>query len=324
MKSKQKYLLYIILISAFAGIFLLSGCTQKETVAAVIERESKIPSDAIKITPEIDAYPPKLHSDEWKKPVPMPPAINTAGAEDSPFVTPDGNTFYFFFTPDVRVPPEKQLVDQVTGIYVSKKVNGSWSRAERIILQDPGKLALDGCFFIQDNNAWFCSAREGYTGVNLFAAEFRDGKWTDWQYAGDKLNNEYEVGEMHITADGRELYFHSARSGGKGQYDIWVTRKVNGEWQQPENVRAVNTAENDGWPFITQDGKELWFTRTYLGTPAIYRSNKVNGEWQEPELIISQFAGEPSLDNAGNIYFVHHYFKDGKMIEADIYIAERK
>jgi len=41
-------------------------------------------------------------------------------------------------------------------------------------------------------------------------------------------------------------------------------------------------------------------------------------------LILSQFAGEPSLDREGNIYFVHHYFEDGKMIEADIYVAYRK
>jgi hypothetical protein len=46
--------------------------------------------------------------------------------------------------------------------------------------------------------------------------------------------------------------------------------------------------------------------------------------WSEPELIISQFAGEPSLDSEGNIYFTHHYFKDGKMIEADIFVARRR
>ncbi len=324
MKSKQKYWLYGIMLFALAALVFLTGCTQKENVPVLIERESKIPSNATKVTPEADLYPPKLHSDSWKKPVPLPSTINTAGAEDSPFVTPDGNTLYFFFTPDVKVPVEKQLLDGVTGIYVSKKVNGSWSKAARVVLQDQGKLALDGCWFVQDNSAWFCSAREGYTGVNLFTAEFRDGKWTNWQYAGDKLNKEYKTGEMHITADGKELYFHSDRSGGKGQLDIWVTGKVNGEWQQPENVKAVNTAENEGWPYVSQDGKELWFLRTYSGTPAIFRSKKIDGEWQEPELIISQFAGEPSLDNAGNIYFVHHYFKDGKMIEADIYVAEKK
>jgi len=69
---------------------------------------------------------------------------------------------------------------------------------------------------------------------------------------------------------------------------------------------------------------ELWFTRVYLGTPAIYRSKLVNGTWAEPELILSQFAGEPTLDNKGDLYFTHHFFENGTMIEADIYVAYKK
>jgi len=30
------------------------------------------------------------------------------------------------------------------------------------------------------------------------------------------------------------------------------------------------------------------------------------------------------LDSNGNIYFVHHFYKNGEMIEADIYVAYRK
>jgi hypothetical protein len=41
-------------------------------------------------------------------------------------------------------------------------------------------------------------------------------------------------------------------------------------------------------------------------------------------LIISQFAGESSVDNEGNIYFTHHFYKDGVMLEADYYVAYRK
>lgn len=141
----------------------------------------------------------------------------------------------------------------------------------------------------------------------------------------DKINKEYQVGEMHITAEGSEMYFHSSRAGGEGQYDIWVTEKVGEEWHQPQNIDVVNTAENEGWPFISQDGNELWFTRTYMGTPAIYRSIKVSSVWSEPQLILSQFAGEPSLDNAGNIYFTHHFYNSSsQMVEADIYVAIKK
>ena len=169
---------------------------------------------------------------------------------------------------------------------------------------------------------WFCTARTGYTGMHWFTATCQGGGWADWEAAD--FNPEYEVGELHITADGQELYFHSSRPGGQGQYDIWVSQRANGEWQSPQNVEAVNSPDNDGWPSLTQDGQQLWFTRTYLGSPAIFRSQKVNGEWQEPELIISQFAGESSIDNEGNIYFTHHFFKDGVMLEADIYVAYRK
>jgi hypothetical protein len=85
----------------------------------------------------------------------------------------------------------------------------------------------------------------------------------------------------------------------------------------------VNSPGNEGWPFISQDGHELWFTRTYLGSPGIFRSIWANGSWSEPELIVSSFAGEPTLDQEGNLYFVHHFYDNGVMIEADIYAAYR-
>ncbi|MBE0480535.1 MAG: PD40 domain-containing protein [Dehalococcoidia bacterium] len=285
-------------------------------------REQAIPSTAVKITPETDVHPPILHSTEYEQPVPMPYPMNTAGAEDSGFIMPDGDTFYLWFTPDPNIPVQEQLFDGVTGLYVSHKVDRVWQEPQRIWLQYPGELALDGCLFVQEDRMWFASARTGYSGMPWFTASFVNGEWTDWKEAG--FNPEYEVGELHISADGRELYFHSARPGGKGKYDIWVSKKENGEWLPPQNVEAVNSPETDGWPFLTEDGNELWFTRTYLGSPAIFRAEKVNGEWQEPELIISQFAAEPSLDFEGNIYFTHHFFNNGLMLEADYYVAKRK
>jgi len=169
---------------------------------------------------------------------------------------------------------------------------------------------------------WFASAREGYTGVNMFTATFVDGKWVNWTYCGDRLMKEIKIGEVHIYGD--DLYFHSDRPGTHGGYDIWLTHRSGNNWSDPINIAAVNTPETDGWPYISSDGKELWFTRTYLGTPAIFRSVKTGNEWGPPELILSQFAGEPSLDDAGNIYFVHHFYENGVMIEADIYVAYRK
>ena len=310
-----------------AGIILLaitSGCVQDsgQGPQIPIDRTENIPAGAVKFLPSMDQHPPVLHSDEYEDPVPLTGSINTAGAEDSPFIPDSSDEMYFFFVPDVSVPPEKQVLDRTAGIYVSKLSAGSFSEPEKVVLQDPGKLSLDGCEFVQGNAMWFCSAREGYTGLHWFTAERINGQWKNWNIAD--FRQEYEVGELHISSDGSELYFHSGRAGGRGQNDIWVSKKVNGQWQQPENIAVINTAESEMMPYLTPDGNELWFNRFYQGSPAIFRSMRVGGEWQGPELIISSFAGEPTLDSNGNVYFVHHFFKDGEMIEADIYVARRK
>ena len=233
----------LIFQSNLIFLIILAGCSadrggvakpQPTPLIPPPDRESLIPASQNKITQEMDIYPPRSETDEYEDPVPLPYPVNTAGAEDSAFVTPDGSTLYVWFTPDVNKPVEEQVTDGVTGIYVFQKVNGNWSAAERVLLQDPGKLALDGCEFVQDNVMWFCTAREGYSGLHWFTAEFENGRWTNWQLAD--LNPAYEVGELHITADGTELYFHSARPGGQGGYEIWVSKNFGGEWQPPENI----------------------------------------------------------------------------------------
>jgi WD40-like Beta Propeller Repeat len=288
------------------------------TSPAIVDRETAIPVDAVKITPVTDANPPLLSSSDYESPVPVPGSVNTAGAEDSPFITPDGNTLYFFFTPDVNVPVERQLLDGITGIYVSKWVNGAWSTPARVILQDPGKLALDGCEFVLGEIMWFCSTREGFTGIQWFTADYMDGRWQNWTHVD--FNSDYQVGELHITGDGTQLYFGSDRPGGMGQRDIWLSRLLNGSWQEPINVSAVNTADSEAWPALSPDETELWFNRNY----GIWRSEMANAEWQAPELILSPLAGEPSIDSAGNIYFVHHFYLNDRMVEADIYVAYKK
>jgi hypothetical protein len=173
---------------------------------------------------------------------------------------------------------------------------------------------------------WFCSVREGNRReIDFYIARLKNGRWTDWENAGKLLNVDYGIGELHITADGNELYFHAIKDGGSGEMDIWVCKKVDDAWQPPVNVHEVNTSENEGWPFVSEDGSELWITRRYNGYPGLFRSFRISdGSWTEPELIVSQFAGEATLDNEGNLYFTHHFYKDSVMLEADIYVAYRK
>lgn len=284
-------------------------------------RYSKIPDDLVKMTPETDLNPPHSESDEYYDPVPVSGLVNSRGGEDSSFVLPSGDTIYFFFTPDVRVPVEKQVIDGVTGIYVSNLVEGEWSDPLRVRLQEPNKLAMDGCEIVIDDVMYFCSAREGYTGLHWFRADLIDGVWGNWTCVDDWLKTfEYDVGELHFSHNMKTVYFHSAREGGKGQYDIWVSEWGEEGWGEPVNLDIVNSESYDGWPCLSPDENELWFSRDY----GIWRSRLVDGEWSEPERIFFPLAGEATVDGDGNVYFTHHFFDGDVMLEADIYVAYKK
>lgn len=345
-RTKTLTIIVIVLILGIVGITLLQQGTKPDDTGdqgsadvepdepetpeeepeqePAADRFSLIPADAVKVIPETDPYPPVLHSPLWEEPVPMPYPINTNGAEDSPFITPSGDEFYFFFTPDPSLPAEQQIFDGVTGIWYSKKAEGVWGEAKKIVLIEEG-VSLDGCQWVGDGEIWFCSVRlDNMREIDLWMADVQDGDASNIRHGGERLNVEVGVGEFHVTADGSEIYFHSDMPGGVGGRDIWVTRLVDGQWSDPENVVAVNTEGSDSLPYLTEDKSQLWFTRWYMGYPAIYMSRWVDGGWSEPEMIISQFAAEPTLDAEGNIYFAHHFVWDGAMLDADIYVAYKK
>jgi hypothetical protein len=260
--------------------------------------------------------------------VPIGGPINTVGGEDSPFILPDGETLYFFFTPDVGIPAELQILDGVTGIWYCSREGNDWGRAERVVLCDD--VSLDGCAFILNETMWFCSVRSGNVReIDFYLADLVEGRWQNPRRAGEEINGR-EIGELHISRDGTELYFGSGMAGGFGGRDLWTSHLVDDGWSDAVNLGpAINTEGNEDQPFLTQDGRELWFTGTSrLGHPgpAVFRSiRQANGSWGHAVEVISSFAGEPCLDARGNIYFVHHFYSsEGEMIEADIYLARHR
>ncbi len=286
-----------------------------------------IPLDRGKQNPATDIFPPITNHPGWSRPVPLPGPINTAGAEDSPFIA--GNRLFFFFTPDVRVPPQKQILDAMTGIWVSERKGRQWTQPRRVVLHTD--LALDGAPFMQGDTLWFCSVRVGnHREIDFYTARLRDGQWTDIRNAGKQLNDTYDIGEMCLSSDGRTLYTALPQSDKSDRFDLYRLKQTNDGWSEPERLAGgINSPDyNETQPYLTLDGKTLWFTsESRLGKPgpAVFRSSRMpNGDWGPPEEIISSFAGEPHVDAEGNILFVHHFFdRNMQMLEADLYIAYR-
>ena len=316
---------------ALAIIFLLSlACASAESAATPFptskSRAEMIPADHPKGTPESDFWPPEIIPG-WSEPIPLEGPVNTAGGEDSPFVTSDGNALYFFFTPDVNTPAQQQVFDGVTGIWVSRRKGGAWSDPVRVLLAEPGAPAGDGCPMAVGDRLYFCSIRAGNKReIEWYYATWGGSAWGDAANAGGWMNGTVEVGEMHITAGYREIYFASKRAGGLGGLDLWVAPGAADGWGEPVNLGPqVNTTGDENRPFVSDDGAELWFdsaSRSGKPGPSVYLCRRqADGAWGDCRETVSSFAGEPNLTADGRtLYFVHPYYSADlqRMIEADI------
>jgi hypothetical protein len=178
----------LIILIFLSMLIIQPGCVEEQS------RQESIDEHAIKYTPEMDLFPPVVHSSEWDDPIPMPGPVNTAGGEDAGFITPDGNTFFFFFTPNVTIPANEQLHDGVTGIWWCQKQGDSWTEPIRADLGNT--LSLDGAPFYQDNTLWFASFRPGNykEDGDIWTATYENGEWTTIQNAGQQLNEDYNIG----------------------------------------------------------------------------------------------------------------------------------
>jgi len=81
-----------------------------------------------------------------------------------------------------------------------------------------------------------------------------------------------------FSADSLELYFSSARPGGFGAYDLWVSTRqsMNDPWGPPANLGAtVNSPYNEICPSLSSDGLTLYFSDDWSVTP---RPSGLGGE----------------------------------------------
>ncbi len=107
-----------------------------------------------------------------------------------------------------------------------------------------------------------------------------------------------------ISSDGNVIYFSSERTGGFGGLDIYKSEKTSdGKWSEPVNLgETVNTNFDEDAPFISPDGKTLYFSSKghhNMGDYDIFIS-EFNGEsWSKPLNL-----GFPVNSSSDDIFFI--------------------
>ncbi len=94
-----------------------------------------------------------------------------------------------------------------------------------------------------------------------------------------------------------------------GHRDIYISNKVNGEWEAPKLISPlINSEADDDSPFLSEDGKTLYFSskgHNSSGGYDFFKSEMVNGQWTYPENL-----GYPMNSAGDDIYLT--FTKDGK------------
>src|SRR3954466_6694271 len=88
-------------------------------------------------------------------------------------------------------------------------------------------------------------------------------EWSTATNLGPPINS--PLGDFHgvISKDDLSFYFGSNRPGGFGGLDIYVSQRarVGDPWGEPQNLGpTINTAFDEGGPFLSIDGHSLYFS----------------------------------------------------------------
>jgi peptidoglycan-associated lipoprotein len=107
------------------------------------------------------------------------------------------------------------------------------------------------------------------------------------------INSDSFVGHSSVLIENnqiKEIYFTSTRNGQLEGYDrlnIYVANFINGRWSKVEHLNEINSNFDDLMPFITKDGKKLFFVSNrpggYGGYDIWYAERDLNtGKWSKP------------------------------------------
>lgn len=158
-------------------------------------------------------------------------------------------------------------------IWMVKKIATGWTEPK--LLEPPVNTSSHDTWASAAKNRtiYFFSNREGGLGrSDLYRSPFKNGKHSDVTHLANGINTEHVDNDPCIAPDESFLIFCSNRPGGKGKLDMYITfMKPDGSFTQPVNMGSrVNSAAHEERPYVTPDGKYLFFTSTRNGCLDIY------------------------------------------------------
>ncbi|MHC1705527.1 MAG: hypothetical protein AB9846_16625 [Tenuifilaceae bacterium] len=142
---------------------------------------------------------------------------------------------------------------------------------------------------ISGNGSFLVLSRNDNDDYNLYLSNFDKNKktWAPLTKLPKEINARNWETYGSLSKNGDTLYFSSNRETGFGGFDIYMsTKSIEGLWSNPVNLGLdINTAHDESTPFITHDGKKLFFCsrgHSTMGGYDLFVSKLEEGKWTKP------------------------------------------
>jgi Tol biopolymer transport system component len=200
-----------------------------------------------------------LAGGRWAAPAPMP--FSGVYRDLDPAFTPDGSRLYF----SSGRPTGPSPADTTNGVdtwYVDRSAGG-WSTPVHV---GGATNSLDADMFPSATKRgvlYFDSFRSRPSRRLVYRAERRpDGSFDTPQVLDATINADSGASNLFVDGDERYVVFGAVRPEGRGGMDLYLSWRTASGWSPPKNLGPlVNTAGTEFCPFVSRDGRYLYFTR---------------------------------------------------------------
>jgi tetratricopeptide (TPR) repeat protein len=225
------------------------------------------------------------------------PPVNTRADEYCPLIPSDGSMLvYTYRGPDAKGGKQKIKGSKLRNIedvelffedifYATRINDTTWSEPSGINNLNTG--THDAAVSLNaDGTELFIYRNKGEGKGDLYLSKLSGNNWTKPVYQL-KLNSPEWDGSACFIPNQDKIIFASERKGGFGGKDLYYAERIKDDmWGEIKNLGPeINSRYDEDAPFITSDGKILFFAsnnRNSIGGYDIFRCDLVNKEWQAP------------------------------------------
>ncbi len=209
---------------------------------------------------DYDVYSTSIGNNGWGSPAKLKGGINSTSNDVVNALSYDGTKMLL----------HRENAGQ-TDIYESKLQGVNWSDPQKMVYHISSEKANEkyACYNEDGYKVYFTRDNDNRAnGMDIMVSAMQNKMLKDYLTASmvTVLNSRFNDGPIYVTIDGETMYIASQGHESMGGYDIFVSKKAQGNWTAPVNMGyPINTPYDDFYFASTSNMKYAYISSNRAG-----------------------------------------------------------